>query len=87
MQWSRMPMRSSDSTFASFADVAACRAMLRGGSRSFFVASLVLPKQVRLPATGLYAFCRMADDAIDYGSNRALALQDLRERLDRIYRG
>jgi phytoene synthase len=61
--------------------------MLRGGSRTFFAASLVLPKSVRGPATGLYAFCRLADDAIDHGSDRRAALASLRERLDRIYRG
>jgi len=82
-----MPMRSTDKPFATVADVAACRAMLRGGSRSFFAASLVLPKSVREPATGLYAFCRMADDAIDHGSDRIAALAELRERLARIYAG
>jgi phytoene synthase len=78
---------SSVKSFASPADVAACRAMLRGGSRSFFAASLVLPKSVREPAMGLYAFCRMADDAIDLGPDSAAALRDLRARLDRIYAG
>ena len=82
-----MLMRSTDNPYASPVDVAACRSMLRGGSRSFFAASLVLPKGVREPATGLYAFCRMADDAIDHGANRELALEELRERLDRIYSG
>lgn len=80
-------MRSTDKGFASVADVAACRTMLRGGSRSFFAASLVLPKSVREPATGLYAFCRMADDAIDQGTDRPRALGELRQRLDRIYAG
>jgi phytoene synthase len=61
--------------------------MLRGGSRSFFAASLVLPKSVRAPATGLYAFCRMADDAIDQGSDPRAALVDLHNRLDEVYRG
>jgi phytoene synthase len=64
-----------------------CRALLRGGSRSFYAASLVLPKSVREPATGLYAFCREADDAIDQGTDRPAALSRLRERLDRIYAG
>jgi len=78
---------SYDKSFASLADAVACRAMLRGGSRSFFAASLVLPKSVREPATGLYAFCRMADDAIDLGEDRCAALSDLRVRLERIYAG
>lgn len=73
--------------FASMADVEACRELLRGGSRSFFAASLVLPKSVRDPATGLYAFCRVADDAIDKGEDCARALRDLQHRLDRIYDG
>jgi len=72
---------------ASVADVAACRAMLRGGSRTFFAASLVLPLAVRQPATGLYAFCRMADDAIDQGVDRRAALRDLHARLEAIYAG
>ncbi len=61
--------------------------MLRGGSRSFFAASLLLPPGVREPATGLYAFCRVADDAIDFGIDRAAALEDLHARLDGIYAG
>jgi phytoene synthase len=61
--------------------------MLRSGSRSFFAASLMLPASVREPATGLYAFCRVADDAIDIGADRAAALADLRSRLDGIYAG
>ncbi|HKX94980.1 MAG TPA: squalene/phytoene synthase family protein, partial [Methylibium sp.] len=43
-------------------ELAACRASLRHGSRSFFAASLLLPRAVREPASALYAFCRMADD-------------------------
>ena len=82
-----MPKYSSAEAFASHADVAACREMLRGGSRTFFAASLVLPGSVRKPAAGLYAFCRMADDAIDQGTDRAAALRDLHLRLERIYAG
>jgi len=61
--------------------------MLRGGSRTFYAASLVLPRAVRKAATGLYAFCRMADDAVDHGTDRSAALEDLHARLDAIYRG
>ncbi len=74
-------------SFAAADDLAACRDLLRGGSRSFFAASLVLPRRVRDPATSLYAFCRIADDAIDQGVDRDAALGDLHDRLDRIYRG
>lgn len=82
-----MPARPPDSPFASTADVAACREMLRGGSRSFFAASLVLPRGVRDPATALYAFCRIADDAVDHGADPGAALAELHDRLDRIYAG
>ncbi len=82
-------MRSTSNlkTFATVADVTACREMLRGGSRTFFAASLVLPKSVRAPATGLYAFCRMADDAIDCNPDDPAAVSDLDRRLDAIYAG
>jgi phytoene synthase len=82
-----MPLPSNASPHASIADVAVCRSSLQGGSRTFFAASLALPKSVREPATGLYAFCRMADDAIDHGHDRAAALAGLHARLDRIYAG
>jgi 15-cis-phytoene synthase len=82
-----MRPHSPVSQFATVADIAACRATLRGGSRTFFAASLALPKSVRVPATGLYAFCRMADDAIDRGTDAAAALLDLRSRLDAMYDG
>ncbi len=68
-------------------DMRHCRRLLRGGSRSFFAASLLLPAFYRAPATALYAFCRVADDAIDEGPARNGALRRLHERLDRIYEG
>ena len=70
----------------SAADLAACKATLANGSRTFLAASYLLPKTVRDPACALYAFCRVADDAIDAGAATAdAALADLRGRLDRIY--
>lgn len=69
------------------ADVKACRELLRDGSRSFYAASFLLPRRVRDPATALYAFCRLADDAIDIGGGGTPALDSLRDRLDRAYRG
>ena len=72
---------------ASPADLAACRALLRNGSRSFLAASHLLPRRVRDPAVSLYAFCRVADDAIDLGEDPAAALEALHHRLDRIYAG
>lgn len=67
------------------ADFAACRAALRDGSRSFFLASILLPRAVREPACALYAFCRLADDAIDQQHGGAAAVAGLRAQLDGIY--
>ncbi len=68
------------------ADLAACQALLAGGSKSFHAASRVLPKRVALPATALYAWCRVADDLIDLDPGPE-ALRDLAGRLDAIYAG
>ncbi len=67
------------------ADLEACRELLRHGSKSFFAASLLLPRHVRDPATALYAFCRVADDAVDLSDDPAAALRVLHHRLDLIY--
>jgi phytoene synthase len=69
------------------ADRAACRAMLAGGSRSFRAAALLLPARIAEPATALYAFCRVADDAIDEAPDAAAALPVLQRRLDAIHAG
>jgi phytoene synthase len=71
------------------ADLAACRALLRGGSRTFYAASHVLPTRVREPAIALYAFCRLADDAVDLhtGPDATQALAGLHRRLARLYEG
>ena len=42
---------------------------------------------MRAPASALYAFCRVADDAIDTCDQPAIALEHLRRRLDAIYAG
>jgi len=72
-------------------DLDACKRLMRGGSKSFFAASLVLPSRVRAPATALYAFCRLADDTIDIHAHShggpAGAMAHLRTRLERIYAG
>ena len=70
-------------TDAGAAELAVCRALLRDGSRSFEAAARLLPRRVRHPAVALYAFCRVADDAIDGGGPGELAA--LRERLARVY--
>ena len=79
-----MPMRSD---LASDADRAACRAMIRTGSRSFFAASLLLPAQVRDAAYALYAFCRLSDDMVDEHAGAADAIAGLRRRLELAYAG
>ncbi|GLK78275.1 phytoene/squalene synthase family protein [Methylopila turkensis] len=67
-------------------DLQACAAILRAGSKSFDAAARLLPARVRGPATALYAFCRVADDAIDCDAS-PLRLARLHERLDRAYAG
>lgn len=69
------------------ADLAACRALLRDGSRSFHAASLLLPRRIRAPATAIYAFCRLADDAVDLGDGKGRAVVRLQERLARAAEG
>jgi phytoene synthase len=68
-------------------DVAASRRVLRGGSRSFHAASLLLPRRVRDSAAVLYRFCRIADDMVDLHGGRHGAIEALRTRLDRAYAG
>lgn len=67
--------------------IAACRASLREGSYTFFAASLLLPAAVRSPASALYAFCRMADDAVDNVAEKHAAVARLQARLDAVYAG
>jgi phytoene synthase len=70
------------------ADLLACRAQLRDGSRTFLAASRLLPRRVRDPACALYAFCRSADDAVDLDAvDEHAAVRRLRERLDAVYAG
>ena len=51
-------------------DLQACVAMMKGGSKTFFAASRLLPVRVRAAAIALYAFCRVADDLVDQGAMR-----------------
>ena len=78
--WCRMPLLCDPET----ADLHACRALLRGGSKSFDAAGKLLPRSIRDPAIALYAFCREADDAIDGGTG---SLDWLQERLALAYAG
>ena len=82
-------------------DLAACRALLAHGSRTFLAASRLLPRGVRDSACALYAFCRLADDEVDgqtgggapnapagdVPADSAAAVARLRARLHRVYHG
>lgn len=68
-------------------DAEICRALLREGSKSFHLASRLLPQRAREPATALYAFCRLADDAIDIEGGQGDAVASLAASLDRVYAG
>ncbi|WP_416900178.1 MAG: phytoene/squalene synthase family protein [Minwuia sp.] len=82
-----MPTPLSGRTHASDADRAACRRAIRHGSKTFFAASLLLPRRVREPAYSLYAFCRLSDDKVDLEEGGADAIRALEKRLDLAYRG
>ena len=70
------------------ADQAHCRASLAHGSKTFRAASLMLPVRVREPASALYAFCRLADDAVDGDAGRAAdPVAALRLRIRLAYAG
>lgn len=79
--------RPSAEPLASPADFAACREAIRGGSRTFYAASLLLPPRLRGPAYALYAFCRASDDAVDEGADPAAAVVRLRARLEHAAAG
>lgn len=70
-------------------DVARCEEILRAGSKSFHAAGRLLPSRVRAPVAALYAFCRVADDAVDLveSGGRAAAVERLSLRLARAYAG
>lgn len=60
-------------------------AALVRGSRSFSAAACLLPPEIRRGAAAIYAFSRLADDAVDRG--RSGDLVRIERRLTRIYRG
>jgi 15-cis-phytoene synthase len=68
-------------------DVRVCRAILARGSRSFSFASKVLPRRTRDPAAAVYAFCRVADDAVDLSPDPAREVERLGDRVARIHAG
>ncbi len=69
-------------------DLAHCESLLRAGSKSFSVASRLLPTPIRERTTVLYAFCRVSDDRVDddpLASKRTI--DGLRRRLDDAFAG
>ncbi|WP_373504442.1 squalene/phytoene synthase family protein, partial [Aestuariivirga sp.] len=82
-----MPPHSPERPLVTPADLAACRQMIRAGSKTFYTASLLLPQRICDAARSLYAFCRVADDAVDGSADSRAAVDELLDRLDRIYRG
>jgi phytoene synthase len=52
----------------------ACRAITRHHSKSFFLATRMLPQPKRLATEALYAFCRTSDDTVDTNTEAATAL-------------
>lgn len=68
-------------------DLDHCRDAIREGSYSFHAASKLLPSSVRDPALALYAFCRLADDEVDFGADKPAAVLALSDRLEQAYQG
>jgi phytoene synthase len=66
-----------------------CRASIAKNSKSFTLASRLLPGSLKDEAAVVYAFCRRADDAVDLAPKReqAAAVSRLRRELDSIYAG
>lgn len=71
------------------AAIEACRRVLAEKSKSFDMASRLLPKSCRDEIAVVYAWCRYVDDAIDLAprGERAAALVRLRAELDAVYSG
>jgi len=68
-------------------DYERCARMIRCGSRSFFAASLLLPREAREAAYAIYAFCRYSDDVVDLGGGGLGDIRRLYGRLDAAYAG
>lgn len=70
-------------------DVAACQAILKKGSKSFYFASRLLPERLRGPTAALYAFCRQMDDEVDDApeGDARHAVDALEARVNEVYAG
>lgn len=54
-------------------DAEQCIKSLKEGSKSFYAASRLLPRRMRLPTAAVYAFCRATDDLVDETPDEANA--------------
>ena len=82
-----MPPPGPSARLAAEADHQACRTLIRGGSKTFSAASLLLPAKIRRAAYALYGFCRLSDDLVDIEGGSPEAIARLRHRLDLAYAG
>ncbi len=62
-------------------------AVIHRHSKSFSLASRLLPAAVRHEVVALYAWCRRADDAVDLSADPPASLARLEAELDAVYRG
>jgi phytoene synthase len=62
-------------------------AVIHQHSKSFSLASRLLPASVRGDVVALYAWCRRADDAVDLSPEPRASLARLSAELDAVYRG
>ena len=65
-------------------------AVIHANSRSFSLASRLLPRQMRRQACLLYAWCRWCDDAVDHAATKEEAewqLDRLRKDVNFVYQG
>ncbi|PKO05165.1 MAG: hypothetical protein CVU41_13470 [Chloroflexi bacterium HGW-Chloroflexi-3] len=54
-----------------------CTEITKEHSKTFFMASSLLPKQKREAARALYAFCRVTDDLVDCGNHDLMSALEL----------
>ena len=62
-------------------------AFIQHHSKSFALASRLLPPAVRADVLVLYAWCRRADDTVDLAADPAAGLARLQAELDAVYEG
>lgn len=64
-------------------DAEQCMKSLREGSKSFYAASRLLPRRMRLPTAAVYAFCRATDDLVDETADEANAYKNKTQKENR----